>query len=289
MRSIAASYQLSRNQPFAAGQRGFAQAVGGLGLSGSEAAALLAAAGLRVARRPLRWDDMAMAPIRASLDRMLIKHEPWPSYVFAADGTVLQRNAGIDDLLDWLSPGACLWRLTGPDGRLNIFDLSLHPSGVVQWLSKPALTVPHILRRLRRAARDDAGARRTLARVCRYPAAASAGIGEDDAAGDPDAVVAESYEARGLPLRFLATLSHFGAAEDLTAESVTIETLIPADAETAEALESIARSPDRGENARQARRPDGRLFSSPGKVRRYSREGGNPIPESRHALPRGVR
>lgn len=181
--------ETGRSQP---GNGALRKLVGGLGLSGSEAAALLAAAGLRAARRPLRWDDMAMAPIRASLDRMLIKHEPWPSYVFAADGTVLQRNAGIDDLLDWLSPGVCLWRLTGPDGRPNIFDLSLHPSGVVQWLSKPALTVPHILRRLRRAARDDAGARRTLARVCRYPAAASAGIGEDDAAGDPDAVVAET-------------------------------------------------------------------------------------------------
>lgn len=232
--------ETGRAQP---GRQALRKLVAGLGLRGSEAATLLAAAGLRAAPHPLRWNDGVMAPIRDSLARLVDKYEPWPSYVFAADGAVLLRNGGVDRLLDWLSPDRCLWSDTAANGAPNIFDLSLHPDGVSQWLVEPERTVPHILRRLRNAARHDAGARRTFERVSRYPAARADRITEDGGAEDPAAVVAECYRAQDRTFRFHATLAHFGAAEDRTAENITIETLIPADAETAAALESLSPVP----------------------------------------------
>lgn len=212
------------------GRMALAKIIDGLALAGPEAGELLGAAGLRPKSAPLDWDDAGFAPARAALERILAKHEPWPAFARLAGGDLLLANRGLENLLRWASPDRCLWQASRPGGRPNIYDLSLHPAGLPRFMAEPGRLAPHLLARLRRAARLDGAAMATLRRVRGHPAARAASSPLQDRA--PAAVLSERYIVRGERLAFVATIAGFGAAEDARADGIAIEMLVPADAAT---------------------------------------------------------
>jgi transcriptional regulator with XRE-family HTH domain len=219
------------------GSRALSRLVDALALGQPEASRLLAAAGVRASRAPVAWNDPAMAEARGVIGRLLERHEPYPGVVCDRGGEVLLTGASFDGLLAAADPGSDLWSATCTSRPRNLYDLTLHPAGIVRLLLNPEAVVPHVVRRLRLAAAVHEGASCTLERVSAYPATRSfRGLAGTEVSS---AVVTEDYRLGAEVVRLISTLCCFGAPEDETAQDILIEMFFPADPATDRLLRRV--------------------------------------------------
>jgi transcriptional regulator with XRE-family HTH domain len=216
-----------------------------LDLPPRERNALLLAAGYAplYAERPLA--DPALAPGRASLQRLLDAHEPWPALAVDRHWTLVAANRMVAPLLQGVAPA-----LLAPP--LNVLRVSLHPQGLGSAIANlPAWRV-HVLARLERqhAATNDAHLLALLQELRALPAASAAGAGagaDADAATDADArtlpiddpVVPLTLRTPMGRLCFITTITTFGAPHEVALSELAVETLLPADEPTAAALRAL--------------------------------------------------
>jgi transcriptional regulator with XRE-family HTH domain len=207
-----------------------------LQLGYDDANRLLAAAGFRPLRAAPEWSDQRFADARRVIMLMLEKHEPFPAVVTDRSGDVLARTNGLDDLLEFAEMKDP-WERTRSDGPPNLYDLALHPDGIVQLLTNPHQVVPHTIRRLAVAASEHHGAAATMARVREYPIVIEWADSMESA--EDAAVVIEHYEVGGHPIRLIGATANLGSPEDVTAQDVRVEFFFPADPETATLLAGL--------------------------------------------------
>ena len=131
------------------GQRSLRRLIEALALRGWEQRALLEA----LAPTPLQ--DCAPAPDGASIAHLGERLSPWPAYAFQPDGTLLLANQALTKMLAWAAPGDDLWQTTAPPVGANVYDLALHPDGLVRWMDNPSEVVSKTIRRLRIEAASD--------------------------------------------------------------------------------------------------------------------------------------
>jgi transcriptional regulator with XRE-family HTH domain len=202
--------------------------IDGLGLSRAEASALLNAAKLSGKTQGLDWFSPEFEQARAVASQLLGNHEPYPALICARDGTVLQSNAGFERLIAQADTDGRLAKLAG-----NLYDLTLHPGGLPQLMQNPELIIPHTLHRLKRAANDDDGAAKTLARIMRYATAKDSSFADlGTAAGS---VLCEKYLLGDDLLHIITMTAAFGCPEEELAQQVSVELFFPAD-ENAKAI-----------------------------------------------------
>ena len=187
---------------------------------------LLLAAGLAPVYTERSLDDPDMAVVRTSVSRVLSAYDPYPCLVVNRNWDVLQANSGTATLLDGITP-----RLLDKPNALRI---ALHPDGLAPRIRNLGQWRHHLVSRLRReaAASGSPALGSLLAEVESYPSAPA------DSADLGVAVPLELYRLDGQLLTFLSTVTTFGTALDLTAAELSIEAFLPADAATAEALQS---------------------------------------------------
>jgi transcriptional regulator with XRE-family HTH domain len=107
---------------------------------------MLLAAGFAPVFRDRPWDDPALARARASLERLLAAHEPYPALTLDRHWNVLSANQADWSLLATVDPG-----LLKPPA--NILRISLHPAGLAPQIVNIAEWRGHLLDRLRRQLR----------------------------------------------------------------------------------------------------------------------------------------
>lgn len=193
---------------------------------------LLTAAGFAPHYPERSLDDPALEAARAAVDRVLAAHEPWPALAFDRHWTLLAANRAVAPLLAGVAP----WLLRPP---VNLMRLALHPEGIAPRVANVPEWRAHLLERLRRQAGQTADT--TLLALLRelrgYAPPASA-------RGAPLRVDHEAG-AVAVPLRLrtgagelvlLSTTTVFGTPVDVTLSELAIETFLPADPATAEAL-----------------------------------------------------
>ncbi|MGW0927349.1 helix-turn-helix domain-containing protein [Streptomyces sp. NPDC002644] len=183
--------------------------------------------------RPL--NDPAMAALRDSLDRVLAAYEPSPALVMDGSYDVVAANRGIQLLLR----GTPEHLLRPP---MNALRLSLHPEGLAPRILNLREWRAHLLERLERqiALRPTAPLRRLLAEVSAYPVPDD---GQDGRRPAPDAyayALPLRLEVDGRVLSFISTVTTFNTPMDVTVSELAVETLLPADPETATALQELA-------------------------------------------------
>lgn len=228
--------------------------------------ALLVAAGYAplYAERPLA--DPALAPARAALQRLLDAHEPSPALVVDRHWNLVAHNRLVPLFLAAAAPA-----LTAPP--INVLRLSLHPQGLAPMIDNLPAWREYVLYRLARqvaATGDDELAKlHTELQALPPPAGRVAwptrGEGDEEGDGPGDGEGSEAGPRRaGAPvptpdlavplalntphgtLRFLTTLTVFGAPRDVTLSELAVETLLPADEATAAALrDMLGRMPSR--------------------------------------------
>ncbi len=205
--------------------------------------ALLAVAGFAPLFAQRAWDDPALASARSSVQRLLDAHEPWPALAVDRRWQLVAHNRLVPLLLAQVAPA-----LAQPP--IHVLRLSLHPQGLAPMIEGLPNWRHYVLLRLQRqclatgdpqliALRDELQA---LPPPPGHPAWPALDDQEDGSApGDAIDDVAVPLALRtphGL-LRFITTLTVFGAPRDVSLSELAIETLLPADAATAETLRQL--------------------------------------------------
>ncbi|MFC3067723.1 helix-turn-helix domain-containing protein [Phenylobacterium soli] len=197
--------------------------------------ALLLAAGFAPAFAERSLDDPALAGVRRSIDLVLAGHEPFPALVVDRGWRMLAANRALGPLLAGVAP----FLLEPP---VNVLRVSLHPEGLGPRIANFAEWRAHILERLKSQieATADAELQVLLEELAAYPAP------PEQTAADPGA----DYGGLAVPLQlrtpdagvlsFFSTTTVFGTPLDVTLSELALETFLPADAHTAQALRRLA-------------------------------------------------
>jgi transcriptional regulator with XRE-family HTH domain len=197
--------------------------------------ALLLAAGFAPAYAERSLDDPALTGVRRSIERVLEAHEPFPALVVDRGWRMVAANRSLAPLLAGVAP-----HLLEPP--VNVLRVSLHPEGLGPRIANFAEWRAHILERLKNQAEATADPELAALRdeLAAYPAPAAAPHALEDYGGVAVPLQVRT-EALGL-LSFFSTTTVFGTPLDITLAELALETFLPADAHTAEALRRIASS-----------------------------------------------
>ena len=195
--------------------------------------AMLSAAGYAplYGERPL--SDPALATVRDALQRLLDAHEPWPAFAVDRHWHLVAHNR----LVPLLMASASAALLQPP---INLLRLSLHPQGLAPMVVNLPAWRAHVLQRLQRqiVATGDAELVRLLAELQALPM--PPGCTAVDAAGPlHDVAVPLTLKSPLGVLNFITTITVFGAPHDVTLAELAVETLLPADTATADALRAL--------------------------------------------------
>lgn len=194
--------------------------------------AMLVAAGHAPAygERGLAALEPAMAAVRA----ILAAHEPWPALAVDRLWNLVAANGMAMRLMEGVSRA-----LLGPPA--NVLRASLHPDGLAPRIANLRAWKTHVLDRLRRDAdvSADADLVALMEEIARYPAGTDA---PPNAAARQAGMIATPLRLRtpAGELSLLSTTTVFGTATEVQLAELTLETLFPADGETAAALRAMA-------------------------------------------------
>jgi transcriptional regulator with XRE-family HTH domain len=199
--------------------------------------AMLVAAGYAPMYRERPFDDPELAPARQAVEQILRAHEPWPALAADRHWNLVATNRMLPHLLAGADPAL----LTPP---VNVLRISLDPRGVASSIVNLGQWRGHLLERLRQQvhATGDGVLASLLEELLALPAP------PDDADGKlPGEHVGIALPLRlrtgsGEVLNLLSTTTVFGTAVDVTLQELTLETFLPADAQTADALRRLGES-----------------------------------------------
>jgi transcriptional regulator with XRE-family HTH domain len=200
---------------------------------------LLLASGHAPAFPERSLEDPELLPVRAAVDQILTRHEPYPAVVVDRAWNLVAANSAMRGLTEEVVIDPAL--LEPP---VNIMRLGFHPRGLAPLIVNLGRWRAHFCQRLERqlAVTGDPDLAALLEEIAGYPIPGD----EPDPAPDP-----EAREMLG-PVRFRAPgggeLSFFGMFAtfdtpfEVTTSELAMELLFPADQATAEALADRVRT-----------------------------------------------
>ncbi|NUU01857.1 helix-turn-helix domain-containing protein [Herbaspirillum robiniae] len=199
---------------------------------------LLLAAGYAPRYRERALDDQALQQTRNAIEAILHAHEPYPALAVDGHWHMLMANRALAPLLQGVDPRL----LQGP---VNVLRLSLHPRGVAPAIVNLKQWRAHLLHRLAHQAQQTADPflSALLDELSSYPDENGFSAGQP-AHGEIDAIaVPLQLHAPGAPgerLSLISTTMVFGTPQDITLSELAVETFLPADGGTAEALRAMS-------------------------------------------------
>jgi len=191
---------------------------------------LLLAAGYAPRYPHTSLDDASMARVRATLQRLLEAHDPYPGVVIDRAWNVMVANSAATLLVRDLPPA-----LLGPP--LNVFRVCLHPDGLAaRTLNFPEWSA-YLRGELHRAVvlTADPSLVSLLDEVEAYPNV----VAVEHADGDDSLLVPVRLEIDGRELSMFTTLTTFGTPLDVTLSELAVELFYPADDATDIALRAL--------------------------------------------------
>lgn len=173
--------------------------------------------------------DPGLTEVRAALQRLLDAHEPWPALAVDRHWNLVAHNRLVPLLLAHASA-------TLTSGPVNVLRLSLHPQGLAPLIENLGNWRAYVLRRLARqvATTQDPVLQALLEELQALPGPAAESTNELQ-----DVAVPLAFHTPGGTLRFITAVTVFGAPRDVTLSELAVETLLPADAATAQALQTL--------------------------------------------------
>jgi len=197
---------------------------------------LLLAAGYAPQFSQVPLDDPAMERVRASIQRMLDAHDPYPGVVIDRQWNVVLANRAGFTLTHGLPD-----EVLGPP--LNVYRLCLHPDGLARRTTNFVDWASYLLRQLRRTIvlTGDPALTALLAEVSSYPNVAQIAPLVGSAQGDEPPLLVPFRLATALgELTLFSTLTTFGTPLDVTLDELAIELFFPADERSDEMLRDLS-------------------------------------------------
>ena len=197
---------------------------------------LMLAAGFAPIYAERSLDDPALSGVRRSIELVLAAHEPFPALVVDRGWRMLAANRALAPLLAGVSPALL-------EPPVNVLRLSLHPEGLGPRIANFAEWRAHILERLKSQAEATADAELAalMAELAAYPTPPDSGPAPSEDFGGVAVPLQVRTQTMGL-MSFFSTTTVFGTPLDITLSELALETFLPADAHTAEALRTLAAS-----------------------------------------------
>jgi transcriptional regulator with XRE-family HTH domain len=193
---------------------------------------LLVAAGFApvFAERPL--DDPALKVAREAVELVLAAHEPYPAIAVDRHWTLVASNKASNRVFGEISP-----ELAQPP--VNVLRTALHPDGLAKRTVNFAEWRDHLLAGLRRQVEVTADPVLVALHdeLIRYPAPRST---RPQPTPNPAVAIPLRLMIDGSVLSLLSTITVFGTPVDITLSELAIETFLPADRDTADALRRMA-------------------------------------------------
>ena len=193
---------------------------------------LLLAAGYAPRYHETAIDDPASQHVRASLERLLQTHDPYPGVVLNRRWDIVLANAAATRMVAAVPP-----ELMTPVA--NVFRFSLHPDGVAAFTLNFDEWAYYLVSQLRRLvlSTGDSDLAALEAEVCAYPNVAGLldRVAPDDT--EPHLLVPCRLLVGDVELSLFTTLTTFGTPRDITLDELAVELFFPAD----EATETILR------------------------------------------------
>jgi transcriptional regulator with XRE-family HTH domain len=192
---------------------------------------LLIAAGYAPTYEATDLDAPEMQAVRAAIDRLLAGHEPYPAILVDRRWELVGANAAATVLVEGVAP-----ELLAPP--CNVLRATLHPEGLAPRIANLSQWVDHLLGSLRRtvALTGDDELRALETELAGY--AEAMGVAADAAVEAPRQVaIPMRLRTSDGELAFITMIATFGTALDITLSELAIETFLPADHATADALQ----------------------------------------------------
>jgi transcriptional regulator with XRE-family HTH domain len=176
------------------------------------------------------YDGELMQPLRESLRRLLVAHEPNPALVVD----------GLWNLIDSNEAASLLWEGIDPqllEPPINMLRLGVHPGGLPRISSMTAACNAPLIQKLKRKSREDADP--ALADLIEEV--------EDYLPDEPPSgvatqpVVSLDLRTRLGDVRLFTVIATLGAPLEVTAANLAIETFLPMDDESADRLAELSR------------------------------------------------
>ncbi|MES2344308.1 MAG: helix-turn-helix transcriptional regulator [Pseudomonadota bacterium] len=188
----------------------------------------LTAAGFAPIFRTRALDDPQMALVMSAVRMMLKAHEPFPAIALDRAWNVALSNKPFDLLGAML--GEDIWTRVGGEQR-NLMRLFFHPLGIRPFVTNWPAVGPLMWRRAQREAEALGGQEMKAVLDELAPLQDPAVLwSAADTALLP--VMPFNMQIKDLKISMFAVIATFGAAQDVTADELRLETLFPADAET---------------------------------------------------------
>ncbi len=189
---------------------------------------VLSAAGFSPAYRRRDLDEEDMAHVRAAVEWMLERHDPFPAMALDRHWTITRTNRSAGVLLGAAGLGA-------GDSLLDAMtDVSRMAAVLDNW---PEVAL-HTITRLRTESTHLGGD--PVLDAAADALTREAGPALPETAGVLPSVIPARYRANGVVLSLFSTLAQFGSAEDIALAELKIEMMFPADETTRAVLMSMA-------------------------------------------------
>ena len=195
--------------------------------------AMLMAAGYAPMYKERSLDDPALAAARQAVELVLKGHEPHPALAVDRHWNMVASNRMVAPLLEGVDPA-----LLKPP--VNVLRLSLHPQGVAPRIVNLGQWRAHLFGRLRQLiqATADPVLVALLDELQHYPGPAV----QDDLRLDGEllgVVLPLRLRTAAGVMSFISTTTVFGSPVDVTLQELAVESLFPADEQTAQALRAL--------------------------------------------------
>jgi transcriptional regulator with XRE-family HTH domain len=193
---------------------------------------LLLAGGYAPRYRRTSLDSPDLTRVRATLEQILARHDPYPGVIIDRYWNVVLANRGAALITAGLPA-----HVVGPP--LNIFRVSLHPEGLASRTANFTEWATYLLGQLHRAAilTADHALDHLLAEIEGYPNVAALGDWRARSVSDESEIlVPVRVEVSGAMLSLFTTLTVFGTPQDVTLAELAIELFYPSDAATEKLL-----------------------------------------------------
>ncbi|KAF1045154.1 MAG: hypothetical protein GAK35_01480 [Herbaspirillum frisingense] len=202
---------------------------------------MLLAAGYAPRYQERALDDQAMQQARGAIEAILHAHEPYPALAVDGHWHLLMANRALAPLLRGVDPELL-------QGQVNVLRLALHPRGVAPAIRNLKQWRAHLLERLAHQSQRSADPvlAALLDELSGYPDENAFSTADDAGCGATDATDAiavplrlDAPDAPGGQLSLISTTMVFGTPQDITLAELAVETFLPADSGTAEALRAM--------------------------------------------------
>lgn len=184
---------------------------------------MLTLAGFAVRYPGRQWNADEMAPIRAAVDHMLLRHAPYPALAVDRMWRVMRLNAPARMLFGTLGVGE-------GDSLLDLMLSDVLPPLVENW--------PEVAQRAAQRLRTESAAQGSIAELDRAAMQLSLVPGATKLPAGP--VVPTIFRLGTMRLSLFATIAQFGTPDDVTLDDIKIELYFPADAGSDAALRALA-------------------------------------------------